>query len=207
MRMNINKHIVAITLLFSSTTYAIPTTPATESTDITQGALPGAPFISMNIGVEINGLEQAAHDAAEGVNLIGASLQRLADRPDSSPELSAQIARTLSRIDQLSESLNSTVKQLPETVERGLLPVEAAGAALSTKINHTIVLTAVALVLIILFALAIVYYFVLAPATRSVIETTQLLNELADTLNKTADIVEIASERNLEVMRELKHHI
>lgn len=162
------------------------------------------PYITMNIGVEIAGLEKAAKEAAEGLNLIGESLQNLADNPELTPEHNKQIKQTLTRIDELGQSLTLVVEQLPATVEKSMAPVVKASNELSSQIKRIVIITSIALILIILTTLAAVYYFILAPGTRSVIKTANLLDELANTLKATAEIVEISSERNLQVMEEVQ---
>jgi predicted PurR-regulated permease PerM len=162
------------------------------------------PYITMNIGVEIAGLEKAVKEAAEGLNLIGESLQNLADNPELTPEHNKQIKQTLTRIDELGQSLTLVVEQFPATVEKSMAPVVKASNELSSQIKRIVISTSIALILIILTTLAAVYYFILAPGTRSVIKTANLLDELANTLKATAEIVEISSERNLQVMEEVQ---
>lgn len=162
------------------------------------------PYINMNIGVEINGLEAAAVQAAEGLTLIGESLRDIADHPEISPERQKQIEHSLSRINELSQSLTVSVEQLPITVEKSMAPVVKVSNQLSGEIKQIIIIASIALILLILIALVAVYYFVLAPSTQAVIKTTRLLSELADTLESTANIVEISSERNLQIMEEVQ---
>lgn len=158
------------------------------------------PYISMNIGVEISGLETAAEQAAEGLKLMGESLQKLADKPEMNPENRKQIVQVLNRVDQLGESLAGAVDRLPDTVEKSMVPVVNASHTLSAQIRQTVIIAFVALILIVLAALVAAYYFVLAPGTRSVIKTAELLDELANTLKTTAEIVEISSVRNVRVL-------
>lgn len=176
----------------------------------TAGSEPGPqahtqnPYINMDINVEIAGLENAAAEAAEGLNLIGEALHELADKPELTQENRQRVEQTLRRVDALGNRLAQVVDQLPVTVEKSVEPVIKAGNTLSSQIKRIVVITSIVLVLIILTALAAVYYFVLAPGTRSVIKTATLLDELANTLKTTAEIVEISSERNLQVMEEVR---
>ena len=160
-------------------------------------------YVKMNIGLEISGLEKAASEAAQGLNLIGGALQNLANRPELSTEQHQQIKQTLSHIDQLGESLTQVVEQLPVTIEKSAVPILNTSKSLSEQIRRIILLSASVLILILLVALAAVYYFVLAPGTRAITKTTTLLNELSDTLKTTAEIVETSSKRNLQVMEEI----
>jgi hypothetical protein len=167
-------------------------------------AHPIPPYITMNIDVELGGLEKAAGEAALGIVLIGESLNILASHPELTPEQRERMILVLSRVDQLSQSLSLTVKQLPDTVEQSILPVVKAGDKLSSEIKWIIVVTSIAIILIILAALAIAYYYVLAPGTKAVIKTASLLDELANTLEKTAEIVETSSKQNLLVIENLQ---
>jgi len=160
--------------------------------------------IVMNVGIEINGLEAAAVQAAEGLKLIGESLRDIANHPEISPERQKLLEQSLNRINQLSQSLTVSIEQLPTTVDKSMAPVVKVSNQLSDKIKKIIIIASIALILIILIALIAVYYLVLAPSTQAVIQTTKLLGELADTLESTANIVEAASERNLLVMEEIQ---
>ncbi len=162
------------------------------------------PYVTVNIGVEISGLGTAAEDAATGLNLIGESLQNLADDPELTEEQHEQINLTLRRIDKLGQSLALAVESMPGTVKKSMVPVVDATHELSSQIKRIVVTTAISLVLIILAAFAAVYYFVLAPGTQSVVKTARLLDELATALKTTAEIVEISSERNSQVMEEIR---
>ncbi len=167
-------------------------------------AHPKSSYITMNIDVELGGLEKIAGEAAQGIVLIGESLNSLASHPELTPEQRERMTQVLSHVDQLSQSLSLTVKQLPDTVEQSIIPVVKAGDKLSSEIKLIIVVTSIAIILIILAALAIAYYYVLAPGTKAVIKTASLLDELANTLEKTADIVETSSKQNLLVIENLQ---
>jgi hypothetical protein len=162
------------------------------------------PYVTMNIGVEIAGLEQAAEQAAQGLILIGQALHELATDPDLSAEHREKIDQTLTRVGELSQSMAFSLEHLPDTVEKSMRPVVNATNELSSQIKRIVIITAIALMLIIFAAMAAVYHFVLAPGTRSLIKTANLLDELANALKTTAQIVEITSEQNLQVMEQVQ---
>jgi len=193
------------TLAFSMQSAYAEATAATPGSNQTGAPDPDKrPYVMLNVGVELAGLEAAAQDAAEGLTLIGKSLNSLASNPELAPKQRERLLQTLSKLDKLSINLSDGMEQLPETVRMGMLPVTEAGGELSSQIKRIIIIASIALILIILAALLAVYYFVLAPGTRSIIETTQLLNKLADTLESTAQIVEKSSQQNLQVLSALR---
>ncbi len=198
--------LVLVSVLFFFTSGASADSPeGLDAGSVSGGAAEKqTPYISMNIGVEIAGLETAAEEAAQGLNLIGEALHELANNPELTEEHHQQIKQALSRVDELGKSLTLVVEQLPDTVDKSVAPVVEASNEISSQIKRTVIITAIALILIMLAALAAAYYFVLAPGTRSVIKTATLLDELANTLKTTAEIVEVSSERNLQVMEEVR---
>ena len=165
---------------------------------------PDSSYVTVNIGVELGGLEKAAEEAAQGITLIGESLESLASHPELTPEQRERMGNVLSQIEQLSQSFSLTVDQMPDTMEKSLVPVVEAGDRLSSEIKVIVVIAAIAIVLIILVALALGYYFVLAPGTQAVIRTTGLLDDLAKTLEKTAEIVESSSKQNVMMVESLQ---
>lgn len=196
--------LILILAIYAHSAFADAHVALDASSDAGREIQKQTPHISMNIGVEITGLETAAEEAAQGLNLIGEALQDLADNPELTAEHQQKIQQALSRVDALGKSLTVAVDQLPDTIDKSVTPLVDASNELSSQIKRTIVITAIALIIILVAALAAVYYFVLAPGTQSVIKTTALLGELANTLKTTAEIVEISSERNLQVMEEVR---
>lgn len=178
---------------------AIPGAVANEQ----EGVQQEKPYVSVNVGVEINGLEQATQQAAQGLVLIGESLDKIASGQELTPEQSARVQQALTRVDELGESLNLTVGQLPGTVEKSIAPIVEAGNELSSQIKLIVILTSVGLVIIILAALVAIYYFALMPTIRAITETVSLLKELASTLKTTAEIVEQSSEQNQQILGEM----
>jgi hypothetical protein len=158
----------------------------------------------MNIGVEISGLEQAAEQAAQGLVLIGESLDKIASNHDLTPEQHELVQQALARVDELIQNLNLTVGQLPGTVEKSIAPMVNAGKDFTAQIRLIVILTAIGLVIIILITLVAVYHFVLAPVTHSISETAGLLNKLAKTLESTAKIVDKSSQQNQRVLEEMQ---
>lgn len=205
-----NRLISAIlTFLLISTIMVAAVAASAEAPALPSSGSQGAqqqptPYVTMQVGVEISGLEHAAQQAAEGLTLIGESLHDLSNREEFSPEQNEHLQQALQRVDELGQSLSTTVEALPGTVEKSFVPVVQAGNDLADQIKRILMVTLAVLVLIILAALAAIYYFVLAPATRAIVETTGLLDDLANTLKTTAEIVEKSSAQNLQVLAKME---
>ena len=185
----------------------VPLASASEIADTNQDTVATTqkqlPHVTLNFGVEISGLEQAAGQAAQGLILIGDSLDKIASNHELTPEQHELVQQALARVEELGQTFNQTVEQLPGTVEKSIAPMVDAGKDFTAQIRLIVIITAIGLVLIILVMLVAVYHFVLAPATHSISETVSLLNRLAKTLESTAKIVDKSSEQNQRVLEEL----
>jgi hypothetical protein len=195
-------------LIFLLLVVILPFANASEEVDANPGLEAATqkqlPHVTMNIGVEISGLKQAAEQAAQGLVLIGESLDKIASNHDLTPEQHELVQQALARVDELGQNLNLTVAQLPGTVENSIAPMVNAGKDFTAQIRLIVILTAIGLVIIILITLVAVYHFVLAPVTHSISETAGLLNKLAKTLESTAKIVDKSSEQNQRVLEEMQ---
>ena len=136
--------------------------------------------------------------------LIGESLQEIANHPELTPEQHQRIDEVLGQVEQFGVSLTTAMDKLPQTIEQGMVPLAKTGEDLAADVRRVILISAIAIIVILLAAFAIVYYFVLAPGAKSVIRTAQLLDEITGNLKRTAEIVEVSSNQNLMVMEEMK---
>lgn len=164
-----------------------------------------SPYVTLNIGVEMDGLERAANEASQGLMLIGESLQEIANHDELTPEQHQRIDDVLGQVEQFGVSLTNAMDMLPETVEQGMVPLENTGKELAADARRVILIAVIAIIIILLAAFAIVYYFVLAPGANSVVKTAKLLDEITENLKRTAEIVEISSNQNLMVMEEMRN--
>ena len=157
-------------LIFLLLVVIVPFANASEEVDANPGLEAATqkqlPHVTMNIGVEISGLKQAAEQAAQGLVLIGESLDKIASNHDLTPEQHELVQQALARVDELGQNLNLAVAQLPGTVKNSIAPMVSAGNELAAQIRLSVILTAISLVIIILAIVIAVYYFVLKPATR-----------------------------------------
>jgi predicted PurR-regulated permease PerM len=181
---------------------AIPNTIENVKTHLTPPLVP--PSITLNVGMEINGLEQAVDKAASGMQLMGQSLRELANHPDLTEEQKNHIQQVLTRIDTLNRNLNTTVSNLPDTIKNGISPIVQAGEEIMGQIKWIAILSALLIILIIIAALAGTYYFVLAPGSKTLISTATQLSELSNSLNTAAEIVEKTAIQNAQTIKEIK---
>ncbi|GLS89687.1 hypothetical protein GCM10007916_07540 [Psychromonas marina] len=189
-----HKIAILILTLFAGSVFA---SMAPESTPEKQ------PLVDINVGIELGKLEQSALNIEESIQLASQALQEMAKDPNISAEQQEKIIATFERIDQLSESLQTTIKQIPEVINQSAPPITIAIDNLFSNIQLTVIMVLLSLLLIIIVALVAVYYWLLKPTSLMLLKTTAKVDNMATALQTTANIVEKSTEQQLLILNAL----
>jgi len=158
------------------------------------------PMLAINVGIELGQLEQSALNIEESIQLASQALQEAAKDPNISVEQQQKIIATFERIDLLTESLQTTIKQIPEVINQSAPPITSAIDNLFSNIQLTVIIVLISLLLIILIALIVIYYWLLKPTSFMLLNTTAKIDNMATALQTTADIVEKSTEQQLLIL-------
>ncbi|MEE1674726.1 hypothetical protein SNR37_004170 [Agarivorans aestuarii] len=162
-----------------------------------------SPQLNMQLQVEVVGIDKAAAQASQALRDIADSVNHLASNPELSPEQQQHFKQTLNAVEQLSQQLDSSLKQLPDTVAQSTKPIVNLADKLSSEVQFWVMIILVSLVIIIIVALLAIYFGVLAPTSRAVLSATGQLNQLASSLKTTAELVEKTSAQNQHLLERL----
>ncbi|MDO6763282.1 hypothetical protein [Agarivorans sp. 1_MG-2023] len=193
--------VIKTVMLFIGLSLILPLSAADSDTE---AAKLDPPQLNMQLNVEVVGIEQAALQASQALSDIAASIDQLAVNPEMSEQQQQQFERAFLAVEQLSTQLDTSLKQLPNTVSQSTKPVIKLADELSDNIQRWVLIILAALVLIIIVALVAIYFTVLAPTSRAVITATSQLNQLASSLKVTAQLVEQTSAQNQSLLLRLE---
>ncbi|MDO6686583.1 MULTISPECIES: hypothetical protein [unclassified Agarivorans] len=193
--------VIKTAMLFIGLSFILPLSAADNDTEAAKLA---PPQLNMQLNVEVVGIEQAALQASQALSDIAASIDQLAANPEMSEQQQQQFERAFLAVEQLSTQLDTSLKQLPNTVSQSTKPVIKLADELSGNIQRWVVIILAALVVIIIVALVAIYFTVLAPTSRAVITATSQLNQLASSLKVTAQLVEQTSAQNQSLLLRLE---
>ncbi|GAD02198.1 hypothetical protein [Agarivorans albus] len=163
-----------------------------------------SPQLNMQLQVEVIGIDKAAAQASQALRAIADSVNQLASNPELSPEQQQHFQQTLNAVEQLSQQLDSSLKQLPDTVAQSTKPIVNLADKLSSEVQFWVMIILISLVIIIIVALLAIYFSVLAPTSRAVLSATGQLNQLASSLKTTAELVEKTAAQNQHLLEHLK---
>ncbi len=154
------------------------------------------PIIAVNIGFEVEGLESAIKQLAE-------SLDNIAKNPNLTEAQNKRFNQTIATVEKLNASIAQAVKGLPATIENSIKPIAKTGKELSNKFFTTVIITAIALILIVIAVGYSTYRYVIKPSKQTLNDISTQLLELSKTLETTAKIVEKSSNQNLKVIKQM----
>ncbi len=162
------------------------------------------PYITINVGVEMDGIEAAAGDVANASKQLAESLSQLSAHPDLTQEQREHIVSVLGKVDVIANEMNQSVMQLPAAVESSGKPVLEVAEQLGSEAKWILIVAALVLVFILLAALAAVYFLIIAPSGRLLVTTTGQLNSMATALKTAATLVESTSVQNERILLQLE---
>ncbi|MCO4773981.1 MAG: hypothetical protein KDA24_28365 [Deltaproteobacteria bacterium] len=165
---------------------------------------PTTPYVSVQVGVELQSLESAAWEVAASVDNLAVSMQTMTASPSLSEEQKAELMAVMERVDLLSERVTAAVEQLPEAVEGSRAPLTGIASDLAHEVRRTVVLALGAVVVVVVLALLAMYFFTIRPTGQAL---SALVGRLAGLAKSVEDSVNLVAETNavqLELARILE---
>ncbi len=163
-----------------------------ESTSAQQGRPSNHPYIHVDVNVELRSLRDAVDDMADASQSLAQSLEDLGAHEDLGEEQQQQITTLLERVDDIAQSLQHSVTALPQAVEQTSEPILGMASELSRDVKQVIMLVALVLVLIVAGTILAFYRFMVMPLRRIMVDTSENLRIIAQSLQHTMEYVEQA---------------
>lgn len=158
------------------------------------------PLFDIKVGVELNKLEQSAQNIDHSIKLASKALQEMAKNPNLSAEQQTQIVTTFEQIERLSKAFETSLTEIPIAISQSTPPILLAMDNLFSKIQLTIILILVALLLILICALIAIYFWILKPTNSMLLKTTSRIDDMTNALKTTAEIVDKSTEQQLLIL-------
>lgn len=160
----------------------------------------GQPLVVFNVGVDLTGLEQPAEQAAQALTEMAMTMQAMSTNPQLTEQEKLQVLAVMSQVEQLTETLEHSLVQMPLLVEQASVPIVSSTQTLLGDLKWVVILVLVALLVVIAVALSICYFTILRPAKDILIGTTNELNQLAKSMEHTAKIVELSGQYHEKIL-------
>lgn len=154
-------------------------------------------YVTVNVGIEMYALEQAAADTARATQELAAAVREMASSPTLSDEHRTQLMAVIGRVDQLTNRVAGAMERLPAAVQESREPLMAIAEDLAAQVRWTIATVVVLLMVMAAAALWGFYAFVLRPGRRLVATATIGARSLLHSLERAAEIVAGANAAQL----------
>ncbi|MFO6423565.1 hypothetical protein [Motilimonas sp. KMU-193] len=164
-------------------------------------------LVTVNVGVDLTGLEAPAVQASQALVVLSESITQLSQGEHLSEAEQQQVKLMAEQVAQLSSTLDNTVKQLPQVIEQASQPVVASTQTILNDIKWIVIAVLIVVLLVLVALLIAVYYSVLQPTRRLLVDTTEQFNILASAMEQTAKSVELSGQYHQAILQQLQQTV
>lgn len=160
-------------------------------------------LVDIKVGIELTKIEQSMSNIDQSIQQASQALQEMAKHPDITAEQQQKISASFDQLNQLASTFQTTIEQMPVAIQQSTPAISVAVDKLFSNVQLTILLVLIVIVAIIVVALLAVYFLILKPSSQMLLKTTQKVDNMANALQTTAEIVDKTTQQQLLI---LNHH-
>ena len=163
------------------------------------------PLINVDMTLDLDGMEKYAKDASESLEVISQSLQAIVNNPNLSNDQQQALNQTVESINQLASSTKTPLNQLPQVLDQSRLAFKKTSQLLLDDIQTKIIIALAAVITVIVIALTAIYLLILKPMQQTLVEATNNISSMAQSIQITAEALKYSTEKQQEIMDYIEH--
>ncbi|EAQ53788.1 MULTISPECIES: hypothetical protein [Vibrio] len=163
------------------------------------------PLINVDMTLDLDGMEKYAQDASESLEVISQSLQAIVNNPNLSNDQQQALNQTVESINQLASSTKTSLNQLPQVLDQSRLAFKKTSQLLLDDIQTKIIIALAAVITVIVIALTAIYLLILKPMQQTLVEATNNISSMAQSIQITAEALKYSTEKQQEIMDYIEH--
>ncbi|MEZ8930025.1 MULTISPECIES: GTP-binding protein [unclassified Vibrio] len=163
------------------------------------------PLINVDMTLDLDGMERYAKDASESLEVISQSLQAIVNNPNLSNDQQQALNQTVESINQLASSTKTSLNQLPQVLDQSRLAFKKTSQLLLDDIQTKIIIALAAVITVIVIALTAIYLLILKPMQQTLVEATNNISSMAQSIQITAEALKYSTEKQQEIMDYIDH--
>ncbi|MEZ8189733.1 GTP-binding protein [Vibrio sp. 1F279] len=163
------------------------------------------PLINVDMTLDLDGMEKYAKDASESLEVISQSLQAIVNNPNLSNDQQQALNQTVESINQLASSTKTSLNQLPQVLDQSRLAFKKTSQLLLDDIQTKIIIALAAVITVIVIALTAIYLLILKPMQQTLVEATNNISSMAQSIQITAEALKYSTEKQQEIMDYIEH--
>ncbi|MEZ8288145.1 GTP-binding protein [Vibrio sp. 10N.237.312.B06] len=164
-----------------------------------------AALVNVDMTLDLDGMEKYAKDASESLEVISQSLQAIVNNPNLSNDQQQALNQTVESINQLASSTKTSLNQLPQVLDQSRLAFKKTSQLLLDDIQTKIIIALAAVITVIVIALTAIYLLILKPMQQTLVEATNNISSMAQSIQITAEALKYSTEKQQEIMDYIEH--
>ncbi|MEZ8743357.1 GTP-binding protein [Vibrio sp. 10N.261.49.A5] len=164
-----------------------------------------AALVNVDMTLDLDGMEKYAQDASESLEVISQSLQAIVNNPNLSNDQQQALNQTVESINQLARSTKTSLNQLPQVLDQSRLAFKKTSQLLLDDIQTKIIIALAAVIAVIVIALTAIYLLILKPMQQTLVEATNNISSMAQSIQITAEALKYSTEKQQEIMDYIEH--
>ncbi|MEZ9597562.1 GTP-binding protein [Vibrio sp. 10N.286.46.A8] len=164
-----------------------------------------AALVNVDMTLDLDGMEKYAKDASESLEVISQSLQAIVNNPNLSNDQQQALNQTVESINQLASSTKTSLNQLPQVLDQSRLAFKKTSQLLLDDIQTKIIIALAAVIAVIVIALTAIYLLILKPMQQTLVEATNNISSMAQSIQITAEALKYSTEKQQEIMDYIEH--
>ncbi|MFA0628465.1 GTP-binding protein [Vibrio sp. 10N.222.49.A3] len=164
-----------------------------------------AALVNVDMTLDLDGMEKYAKDASESLEVISQSLQAIVNNPNLSNDQQQALNQTVESLNQLASSTKTSLNQLPQVLDQSRLAFKKTSQLLLDDIQTKIIIALAAVIAVIVIALTAIYLLILKPMQQTLVEATNNISSMAQSIQITAEALKYSTEKQQEIMDYIEH--
>ena len=162
------------------------------------------PFVSVNMTLELGGIEQAIQDTRQSLDTIGSALSDISKSENLSSEQQAILGDTIDNLNQLVVLSKQSVETLPKTFEQSKQALDTNSQRFLDDLRFQALLIIAAVGVVIIAIIGAIFWFVLRPMQSTLVETTKNISSMAGAIKSTAEALDAISNQQQDIAQRLE---
>jgi len=169
-----------------------------------QDTEPSSSFIQVNVGLDLQGVEQSLNDTNKSLDSLAASLHLMATNAELTPEQQQSIETTVESVNHLIDISAASIEGLPSAFADSKQIVAQKTQHFLDDLTYKILLIVGVTIAILIAAILGVYWLTLRPMLSTIFGATRNISDMAKALQVTAQAVEASTDKQQLIMQQLQ---
>ncbi len=164
---------------------------------------PSEPLVNINVSLELDGIERSLDATKDSLDQIGLALEKISSSDNLTDQQKQVLGHTLDNLDQLVLLSRESIEQLPTAFNQTSAKMISTSQNFMDDLQTKVIIVAVAIGLLLVVALAAIYWFVLRPLQQGLVKATTNISSMAKAIQVTAQALESSTAQQQVIMQQL----